>query len=83
MRTWVASLDVLFSVLLLYLAKQLLSPKRVRRRLPPGPPGLPFIKNLFDWPKSKAWETFRAWGKQYGMFQSGCEASVHKPRVWI
>ncbi|KIJ23526.1 hypothetical protein M422DRAFT_275879 [Sphaerobolus stellatus SS14] len=35
-------------------------------RLPPGPPGLPIIGNLFDMPKRRAWLTFARWGKEYG-----------------
>jgi hypothetical protein len=34
---------------------------------PPGPSRLPLIGNLRDWPKSKEWEKFGEWARQYGM----------------
>ena len=36
--------------------------------LPPGPKGLPLIKNLLDMPVGKEKETFTEWGKTYGPF---------------
>ena len=36
------------------------------RRLPPGPPGLPFVQNLFDMPSKKPWVTVVEWAKKYG-----------------
>lgn len=33
---------------------------------PPGPNWLPIIGNLFDIPKSHAWETYARWGKECG-----------------
>ncbi|KJA13729.1 hypothetical protein HYPSUDRAFT_195562 [Hypholoma sublateritium FD-334 SS-4] len=35
-----------------------------RRRLPPGPPGLPFVGNIFDIPKENEWKVYRTWGTQ-------------------
>jgi hypothetical protein len=34
--------------------------------LPPGPPGLPIVGNIFDWPKDEAWRTFAEWSHKYG-----------------
>lgn len=37
--------------------------------LPPGPPGLPIIGNLFDLAKEHAWAVYSDWSKIYG---KGC-----------
>ena len=37
-----------------------------RRRYPPGPKGLPFVRNLFDVPDDYAWIKYRELGQQYG-----------------
>lgn len=34
--------------------------------LPPGPPGLPFLRNLLDFPTHKPWIKFTEWKKQFG-----------------
>src|SRR5438445_5405275 len=36
------------------------------RRLPPGPPGLPFIGNLLALKERRIWSTFTKWSKLYG-----------------
>ncbi|EKM51685.1 uncharacterized protein PHACADRAFT_261973 [Phanerochaete carnosa HHB-10118-sp] len=36
-----------------------------RRRLPPGPKGLPILGNIFDAPKEHEWRTFQEWGRIY------------------
>ena len=43
-----------------------LVPRR-KYRFPPGPPGLPILGNLLDFPKSHDWLTYQAWSEQYGM----------------
>jgi cytochrome P450 len=52
----------------LYLIKQLRSAKAKtpRRLLPPGPPGLPLLGNLLDWPTSDQWVTLSNWAEVYG-----------------
>ncbi|KAJ7670878.1 cytochrome P450 [Mycena polygramma] len=37
-----------------------------RKALPPGPPGLPLIGNLFDVPKSQQWLSFIKMSQKYG-----------------
>lgn len=34
--------------------------------LPPGPPSLPIVGNLFDMPRRLAWVTFAAMSQKYG-----------------
>jgi len=34
--------------------------------LPPGPKGLPLLKNLLDLPSTREYETYTEWGKIYG-----------------
>jgi len=34
---------------------------------PPGPRGLPIIKNLFDLPLKRQWEGVADWSKKYGI----------------
>ncbi|KAJ6544151.1 cytochrome P450 [Mycena capillaripes] len=54
------------SALALATAFFLLSRSRQRRPFPPGPRPLPLIGNLFDIPRSNAWETFFKWKDLYG-----------------
>lgn len=67
MSEWVSSARKLavpallfFSLRILYLAR------KCRKALPPGPPGLPVIGNLLDWPTSMESETFTRWKEIYG-----------------
>ena len=57
---------VALAVLLLYLLQRLVSSRR-RAPLPPGPKGIPFIGNVFQWPSEHQWLTFTRWGDTYGM----------------
>ncbi|KAJ3512866.1 hypothetical protein NLJ89_g3273 [Agrocybe chaxingu] len=34
-------------------------------RNPPGPPGLPLIGNILDFPKKESWKGYLEWGRQY------------------
>ena len=38
----------------------------VRRRMPPGPRGIPFLGNKHQVPASKPWIKFKEWNEQYG-----------------
>lgn len=37
-----------------------------RRRMPPGPKGLPFIGSGYKVPAIKPWRKFAEWNRQYG-----------------
>lgn len=39
---------------------------RRRKRMPPGPMGLPWIGNKNQVPAIKPWRKFKEWNKQYG-----------------
>lgn len=58
------------SILLIYGLAALkfgsLIPRRKGRPLPPGPPGLPVIGNIFDVPADEFWRKYKEWSDQYG-----------------
>ncbi|KAF8214432.1 cytochrome P450 [Mycena galopus ATCC 62051] len=39
--------------------------RRPKRPLPPGPPKLPLVGNLFDVPSTFQWKSYARWSKQY------------------
>lgn len=41
---------------------------KARRKLPPGPPRLPFVGSLFHLPKDHDWLVYEQWGKKYGAY---------------
>lgn len=47
--------------------------RRIGRRYPPGPPGLPLLGNL-KLPSELSWKVYRTWGEKYGM----CDARVRR-----
>ncbi|KAJ6535982.1 cytochrome P450 [Mycena vulgaris] len=51
-------LALLTSAFIFYHTKQ-------RAKLPPGPPGLPWLGNLFDIPSDREWIKYKEWSKQY------------------
>lgn len=40
--------------------------KSTRYRPPPGPPGLPFVGNVFDVPSMPTWVTYKRWSETFG-----------------
>lgn len=57
----------LFSGVVAVLLHRFLCKLRARQApLPPGPPGLPFVGNLFQAPKTNPWETYAEWSRKYG-----------------
>jgi cytochrome P450 len=42
----------------------------LRRRMPPGPLGMPLIGNIAEIPKAQAWRTYAEWHKKYGPIYS-------------
>ncbi|KAI0320146.1 cytochrome P450 [Amylostereum chailletii] len=41
-------------------------------RLPPGPPSLPVVGNLFNVPTQEPWKVYARWSKKYGDLMSVC-----------
>ena len=52
------------AIVLNYVVKDIL----LRRRMPPGPIGLPFIGNQYQMPARKPWKKFEEFNKKYGIF---------------
>jgi hypothetical protein len=61
-------IDLALFVTILYLLKQFIV-ARPSLPYPPGPRGLPFVRNLFDWPSSNECDTFTEWAHKYGMYK--------------
>jgi cytochrome P450 len=55
-------------VVISWIANSMLTQRR--SKLPPGPPRLPIIGNLHQFPKINPWRTFQEWTKQYGPIYS-------------
>ena len=43
---------------------------RLDRIMPPSPPGLPLLGNLFDLPTFRPWLTYNRWARTYGKLAS-------------
>ena len=56
----------LVAVLLAWSLKSAIATSTKRHKMPPGPPGLPFLGNVFNTPSNMPWFQFSEWAKQYG-----------------
>ncbi|KAF9036068.1 cytochrome P450 [Hymenopellis radicata] len=61
--------DAFFAIIALHLLRRLFFSKH-SFPLPPGPPGLPILGNIFDMPSDKDWLTYAKWGELYGDISS-------------
>ena len=53
------------------------------RPLPPGPPGIPFLGNLFDLPKSSPWLGYRELSRRYGASSHTYLCHCQPPICWV
>lgn len=53
-------------LLMIYTLHAILDWSAKRRRMPPGPRGLPFLGNTYQLRSFMPWKTFAQWNKQYG-----------------
>lgn len=60
------SAEVLTGLLAIVLVAGLLT-RRKRLPLPPGPPGLPILGNIYDVPKTHEWLAYQQWARDFGM----------------
>jgi hypothetical protein len=60
------ALTALVAVGGVWVAVKAMQQHRKRAKLPPGPPGYPFLGSVLSFPKDQKWLTFADWAKQYG-----------------
>ena len=56
----------LAGVLIVWILKFAVTVSLRRRKMPPGPPGVPLLGNIFDVPGSMPWYKFTEWKSIYG-----------------
>lgn len=71
-----ACILALFSIAVLYLWRNRTA-IYAGKRLPPGPPRLPFIGSFFQMPSRHDWLTYETWGKKYGAYALYSSAPDH------
>lgn len=59
------ALDIFVALAITGILARLL--QRRHAQLPPGPRGIPWFGNIFQWPGKKEWVTFNRWARRYGM----------------
>ena len=72
------------SLVLVYLRRKSsqFATRSAGRPLPPGPPGIPILGNLFDLPKRSPWLGYRELSRRYGTLSRTFSSSVVKVFRW-
>ena len=72
------------SLILVYLHRKSsqFTTRSAGRSLPPGPPGIPILGNLFDLPKRSPWLGYRGLSRRYGTLSRTFSSSAVKVFRW-